>query len=571
MIKALISRISRYHLVALIAMLINLSIAARFVVNIPIVDGWSVLHRILLLDSGEISFFDFIFSYFGAHPHSIIMFSAWLDFNLFQGEQTLLASLSFLSIIVFGFFCIERFIHWSSQIGAANVDRYLGVITIAAFTTSLADRQLLTIPFHFVLSGSRLTYILLIWFLIKNLCSESQRGIHLITLLSCVAVTFHGSGYFFALLVLLSHLLLYRKWQILLLAPLPTLTATLQNYFYSNGGELSSLPKVLSLEKIGLILRTVFAYFATPMAPLIKVVGENTLLSIGAGAFTITLVITINCLIKTIRARLNNTNLNEIRDVTFLGVVGLFVLLIATAGALLMTIRLESEAPNITLKTSRYVAFSFLSYIFILCSIIKFGSLRSLPAKIGAVTLTALITTASIYPTIKAPALVQTDIQLNKAIAAISTGVSPLKKPGDYIWPRATDDWYWVNALPKTVEYFHRMKKGPWFRLPKLDSQYIGTKDHLPFQITSTSKHSEPEICSISGQIKDQKKTWYKRSKVSPIIDSTKHVIGFGAIYLENKWQTLKIDGFIPCIYLNNLGQINLILDENRENFVQSK
>ncbi|SCZ75504.1 MULTISPECIES: hypothetical protein [unclassified Pseudomonas] len=539
----------KYYLIVFLIISINIFIASRYISISPIVDGWAVWNRVMLLNFNELSFIDYLLNFFGAHPHSVVMLLAWIDYHAGNANQIILAIASFSAIAAFALFCTHRFQVWTKKINAPGYGIFLGGAVIALLTTTLADQQVMTIPFQAVLSISRLSYIVLLWALIRALRENSAANLSIVTILSCFAVTFHGSGPIFSLLFIAIHCMMYKgPWRFLTgFAPVAA-TAT-HSYFYKLGGELDNLGSLISLDGFVSISKALFGYFASILLPFLGILGENTVLIIGAIVFLFTACIACYCLLDLIVRRLKKAEPRTTDDEKlFAGILSAFILLSGAAAAILMTVRVGPDSYKATLSSSRYIAYSLLSYAMMVC-VLVYSLNRKNPGNILRLSGVAFIGIIGLYPTLTFKNSYSFDIELNKAIAAISIGVSPLVSPADAIWPLAKDDWYWVNSLPQTVSYLKEEKLGPWSKIPALHQIYMGKKKPKEIEITNFSKASlscNGEIYNFSGTLPAPARSQFLRSKIITIIDVENKVIGF-AVQTRSQSEThgADIQGYI--------------------------
>ncbi|OPA86557.1 hypothetical protein BFW86_20700 [Pseudomonas fluorescens] len=520
----------RYYFVVLLIIVTNIFIASRYTSVASLVDGWAVWNRVMLLNLNEMSFIDYLLSFFGAHPHSIVMLLAWLDFHLAGANQVILSIALYSSIAAFALFCTQRFLVWAKKINAPAYGILLGGAAIALLATTLADYQVMTIPFQAVLAISRLSYIVLLWALIRALREDSSSKLWVITILSCFAVTFHGAGPIFAVLFIAIHCMMYKGAWRFLSALAPLATSTLHGYFYKPGSELSNLSSLISVEGVTNISKALFGYFGSILMPLLGIISEKTILIIGAVVFVLTAVFACYCIVGLIIARIKKADTQPTDDEKlFAGILSIFILLSSAAAAILMTVRVGPEAYKATLASTRYIAYALLSYALIICVLVHSLNKKHLASafKLGGV---ALIGAVGLYPTLIFKNYYLFDTSLNKAVAAISVGISPLVQPADGIWPSAREDWYWVNSLPQTVNYLKDEKLGPWSNLPSLHQIYMGKKAPQAIKTTQFSKmpmSCNGDIYEFSGTLPPPARFQYSRSKVITLLDEENRVVGF--------------------------------------------
>lgn len=537
----------RYYLVVFLIIATNIFIASRYTSVASLVDGWAVWNRVMLLNFNELSFVDYLLNFFGAHPHSIVMLLAWIDYHAGNATQTILSVALYSSVAAFALFCTQRFLVWAKKVDAPGYGIIIGGASIALLATTLADQQVMTIPFQAVLAISRLSYIVLLWALIRSLREDSAPNLSIVTILSCFAVTFHGSGPIFALLFIAIHCMMYKGvWRFLTgLAPLAA--SMTHAYFYKPGGELDNLSSLISLEGLTSISKALFGYFASILLPFLGFISEQTILIIGAIAFLFTALFASYCIFSLIIARVKKADVQATDDEKlFAGILSVFVLLSGAAAAILMTVRVGPDSYRATLSSSRYIAYSLLSYALIICVLVQALNKKHVTnaLKLSGVVLLGAV---GLYPTLIFKENYLFDIELNKSVAAISIGISPLIHPADAIWPLAKEDWYWVNSLPETVSYLKEGKLGPWSKLPSLHQVYMGNKKPKKITTTSLSKMSltcNGEIFQISGRL--PARSQYSRSKVIAFLDEGNKVVGFGVqISPENKIDGAEVQGYI--------------------------
>ncbi|CAI8986201.1 Bacterial membrane protein YfhO [Pseudomonas chlororaphis] len=538
-----------YYLIVALVIATNIFIALQYVSISPLVDGWAVWNRVMLLNFNEFSFVDYLLMFFGAHPHSIVMMLAWIDYHLSNANQITLAVAAYIAIAAFALFCTQRYLIWAKKVEVPRYAIILGGVAIALLATTLADQQVMTIPFQAVLAISRLSYIVLLWALIRSLRDGSALNLLIVTLLSCLAVTFHGSGPIFSLLFITVHCMMYKGFWRFLTALGPLAATMLHSYFYKSGGELNSITSLISWGGFTSVLKSIFAYFASLLFPLHGFLNENILLLIGAVVFLFVVCLACYCILTLISDRFKKREISNTDDEKlFAGILSLFILLSGLAAAILMTIRVGPDSYKATLATPRYVAYSLLAYALAVCVLVR--SLKGKDIRNTLKTsLVILIGIVGIYPTFTFKSDYQYDNDLNKAIAAISVGISPLTAPADGIWPSAKEDWYWVNALPQTVTYLKEEKLGPWSMLPSLHQFYMGKQKPKLITISSNSKFStncNGNVFQFSGTLPAPQHNRFFRNEIITIIDAANKIIGFATqIDSQRRSDGVNIQGYI--------------------------
>lgn len=555
---------------ALAVCLYQFSVAAETIVVAPLVDGWAVWNRIMQFDFGERTWGSYLFDPHGAHPHSIVYLLAWADAHWGGGQQIIQATTSFLAITICVMFLIGRLGSHSND-GSRNLAlQVISAVAIASLITSLADRETLRQPFQVVLSVSRLAYLVLLWYLIKALRSGNTTAYAIVVVVSCVAVSFHGTGYLFAGLFAGVNLLLARRWGYAIPALLPTIAAIVHYAMHSSGsGELSQLSSLISTEMAWTFATSLCGYFATPFAYLAPKVGSTPLLVLGFTVMTAIIAITWYCLSRPVASRFgprgsaqgDTAEFND--DVIYGGVLGLLVLLSAAAAAALMIVRTKagltgtSDAYSVVMSTARYTAYSCLAYVLILGALLRMHSRtrRLSPLVPGVFALTA--TVFAMLPTLDRFSY-RLDDELNIAVAAMSMGLSPTAAEAEAIWPDARTDWYWKNALPKTVAYLRSEHLGPWNHLPDLYARGYLRENPVGVErrnVDRTKSDPTGRICRFTADIASSATSLPSRSTLAPVLNHARAVVGYGVLTRRSvNAERRELSGFALCDQLNAPG-----------------
>lgn len=525
-------RARAYYAAVVAVVALNLVVAAQHVSHAPLVDGWVVWHRVMQLDRGQLSLADYLLGFFGAHPHSVVLLLSLLDHRLVDADQRLLAVASHAAVAAFALFCAHRFLAWARLGGASGGTMLLGGVAVAALATTLADWEVMTLPFQGVLPVSRLAYVLLLWWLIRALRPGSASRPWLVTALSCLAVTFHGTGPLFALVFLLVHLLRYAGPGRLLGGAAPLAVALLHARFFKDGGELDNLGSIVSASGLANVSKALLAYFATPLAPLRAVLRDAALLPFGLAVLGFTAWLTSRCLLGEASKRLGRAPARPADDERlFAGALGLLVLLSGAAAAALMTIRMGAGSYHPMLTSSRYIAYALIPYVLILCALVRPAG--GPPRRKGpALGLAALLAAAGLYPALVFSASYQMDVRLARAVAALSVGMSPIEPPAKDIWPTARDDWYWVEALGVTVEHLVQERAGPWSQLPALGQTYVGRRRPPEIGLLGTADCAPAcpaGVVQFSGAVSARTDGAFRRSRTIAVLDAAGRVVGFAA------------------------------------------
>lgn len=527
-------RARTYYLTVGAVVALNICVAAQYVSHAPTLDGWAVWNRVMLLDLGRLTLFDYLLGFFGAHPHSVVLFLSLLDHRLVNADQSLLAVADYAAIATFAIFCAHRYLAWARMNGASGGGVLLGGAAIAALATTLADSHVMTLPFQAVLAVSRLCYVLLLWWLIRSLRSGSALQLLVVTAFSCLAVTFHGTGPLFALIFLLVHLLRYAGLGRCLAGAAPLAVALLHAYFYKDGGELGNLGSIVSARGVIDASKALFAYFGGLLGPLWVAgkIGDTIVLLVGAAVSAFMAWLACHCLLGAAMKRVAGSATHRADDERlFAGALSLLVLLSSAAAAVLMTIRGGADAYRLTFDSPRYVAYSLLAYVLIVCTLVRVVNGKPRHKSLALVTAGSL-GALGLYPAVAFSDLNKMDVHLNKAVAAMSVGMSPVEPPAIDLWPAARDDWYWTDALPTTVEHLMRERTGPWSHLPSLGQIYTGLERTPEISILATAKcpPSCPDgIVEFSGVVSARTDGGFLRSRTVALVNVTGEVIGFAA------------------------------------------
>lgn len=524
-------RARAYYLAIIAVIVLNIGVAAQYVSHVPTADGWAVWNRIMLLDFGQLSFRDYLLRFFGAHPHSIILLLSLLDHRLVDADQSLLALVTFASVAAFALFCAHRFLAWAKINGASGSGVLLGGVAIAALATTLADSQVMTLPFQAVLSSSRLVYVWLLWWLIGSLRIGSALRLSIVTAASCLAVTFHGTGLLFSLVFLLVHVLRYRGIGRCLGGAAPLAVVLLQAYFYKEGGsELDGLGAIGSTGGFIHASKALFAYFATPLLPFRGSLGDRILLIIGVAVFAFLAWLAAHCLLGQATRRIRRSAARPTDDERlFAGALSLLVLMSGAAAAILMAIRGGADSYRLTFDSSRYIAYALLAYILIVCTLVRALGGKSRYKRL-AMLIAGALGALGLYPAAVFSSEYQSDVRLNQAVAAMSVGMSPHMPPANAVWPAAKDDWYWADAFPATVSHFMKERAGPWSHLPSLGQRYVGPERTPEVTILGTAGCSPScpgDVIHFTGSLSTRTDGAFLRSRTVPIVGAAGTVIGF--------------------------------------------
>lgn len=562
------------YIVALAVFIINLTLAMQATSMLPIVDGWAVLNRIMHYNFGELSWDQYLFRPHGAHLHFIVYAVAWLDYHFFDGQQKLMQAVSLGATALFCLIIVTLIIRQGLRTKTPSLVVALAAAATVAILSGIADSETMLHPFQVVLSAARLSYIVLIWVLIRALI-EQNKWLYFTTIaISSLAVSFHGVGYIFAICVILTHLLVCRNrwWMAISLLPLLSVII-IQAHYSQGGGELAHLSSILNMHALLAFFPAVFAYFASPMRLLSPLIGVHAVLLIGFVLFFTTTALTLTAVIKILGLRswslgilwqellLSRANKKPEREMVFFTVLGLFILAAGVAAALFWIVRtsdpsMDQQPYVYVLNSARYGAFVGLAYVMLIAVCLRFtgftnkGQPSQLLGTIG-VAVILLILISTVWSSIRALQTYDIDDQLNNAAAGISLGLSPIQPEAEAIWTGARGDWYWAKELPSTVTYLRTEHKGVWHDLPTIGANggafYAGYPINNVKRLTVASDKS-PGRCSFSGTISSKDVNFHKVSLLLPVAAADGKVNGYAALTRLGSDQAERlVKGFVLC------------------------
>lgn len=569
------ARFSASHLAWLAALAVLAVIviwAYRVTSSVALVDGWAVLNRIMHFQHGDLTLEEYLFRPHGAHLHSIVYAISWLDFRYFGGAQTLTQLISLTATALFGFFFVCMIVREGERRRASRVVVVLGCAAAMAAICSMADLEIMMHPFQVVLSVSRLTYILLLYAVIVGILEERVRLYAVAMVLSLLAVTFHGTGYVFALCVLGAHVLVCRRVWMAVASVTPLLSAIIvQNLFPQGGGELSHLDQALNLRSLVGILPAMAAYFASPLASLGVNVSNRTLLSIGFVLFCAVTFLTVRAVFtilglrtltrpgfwQQLRAARSGPRADSVE--VFLAVIGSFLLASSVAATLFWVIRTAADPHQLPpsyylLGSGRYGAFACLAFVIVVVALLRSPDMqREKPMtvfKLGGILATASLLGMAFYASLLELRIYDQDDKLNIAAAGILTGIKPTKPETEAVWEGARDDPYWVRELPATADFMRAERKGLWYRMPQMGARggafYAG---HLISDLVRMPVASDDAVgrCAISGTVPANEE-FDKKGRVLALANADGVVIGYGALLRVKPAPNIRtVRGFARC------------------------
>jgi len=559
---------------ALVVLLFDLWLALQATPRVALVDGWAILNRIMQFENGDLSLDKFLFMPHGAHLHLAAVVPAWLDFRYAGGEQYLTQAMSLAATAVFCALFVWVLIREGVRTSTPALLILLGSAAAVALMSGLSDREMMYHPFQVVLSLARTAYTLLLLLIIKGLVEE-RLGMYLTAILaSVVAVTFHGTGYIFAICVILAHLLVSRRIWMVALSCLPLLTAVVvQAHYAPPGGELSHLGSLLNLRTVREVLPGVAAFFVAPIWTLDSVIGVKPLLALGLVIFFLVTGLTIAAIMLVLKLRwgppaqmwraliAQRTGAPVDPITAFLAVMGIFLIASAFAATLFWLVRTIGPGEQLpiyhyVLYSLRYGAFACLAYVMIIVAMFRARfNASSVPMATWAGPVTAvfsaLLLAGSLYASVLSARDFEEDNLLNVAAAGIATGLSPLQPGADTVWVGAKDDWYWADQLPLTIRYMRSVHKGFWRNLPPIGAQggaFYAGYPIVGLKRTPVASDPAPGRCAISGTLPAGNTEYAANSLLLPVAGRDGVVVGYAAL-MRNQTAGMPrvISGFAEC------------------------
>lgn len=553
----------------------NMFLALRMSLSAPVADGWAVLSRIMHFDAGEMSWPEYLFRPHGAHLHFIVYLIAWLDYHFASGQEKLTQIVSLGATALYCAFLVNFVVREALRNKVPAVVVILAASATAAIVTGISDQETMLQPFQVVLSVARLTYLVLLWALIRALTANDAKDYFAVIAISMFAVTFHGTGYVFAVSMILVHLLVCRNRWWMAFSMLPLLSAILiQSHFATGGGELSNLGSVLNSKGLSEFFPSVSAFFVVPFVQWMPVVGTSTLLVLGFLLFLSTSVLTLGACLRILGIRsihpsswwaeIRRKRAEDVHDneLALFAIMGLVVLMSACAAALFWIVRtngpgFENMPYQKIFLATRYGATASLAYVMLIVFLLRYAfntkaKGHSLTFRRGlGIAGPLLILLMGIWTTVVTLRLYQSDDQLNVAVAALSLGLSPIQPEAEAIFAGAKEDWYWVNELPFTVRTVRAEGKGPWHNLPRIGAKgadlYTGYSiEHVIRRPIASDFFSGR--CSVSGTISSKTARFPKTSLLLPISTAEGVVNGYAVLTRQSvNLPDREVRGFVLC------------------------
>jgi len=572
------SKVARYGaprlvwVVVLAVLAINMIWACRAISSVALVDGWAVVNRIMHFQRGEMTWMQYLFIPHGAHLHSVVYAISWLDYEYAGGAQMLTQWISLIATALFGIFFVRLILREGTRQQASHWLLTLGCAAVMAAICSLADREIMLHPFQVVLSVSRLTFVILLYAIIVGMIEDRIRLYLVGMLFSLVAVTFHGTGYVFAMCVVVAHVLVCRRvWMgVMSLTPLLS-NVIVQKIFSQGGGELNQLSQALDMRSLVGIVPGMAAYFASPITTLESKLGTNVLLGIGFLMFCAVTVFTLRAILailgvrkwawsgilQQLRAARTGPQADPFR--VLLTVLGVFLLASGAAATLFWVIRTavgpQDFPPSYYILTSgRYGSFACLGFVIIVFALLRLPQLRlDAPVtlvKSGALLAAAFLVGLAFYASLLELRVYHQDDDLNIAAAGIMTGIKPTQPEAEAVWEHAISDPHWAKELPATSEFMRVQRKGLWYKMPPMNAR--GGAFFTGYPIVDLVR--KPVLsdtvsgrCEIGGTIPVSDE-FSEKGHVLPVANAEGVVVGYAALLRITKAPNSRtVRGFARC------------------------
>lgn len=553
----------------------NMFLTLRISPSVPVVDGWAVLSRIMHFDAGEMSWSEYLFRPHGAHLHFTVYLMAWLDYHFASGEENLTQIVSLGATALYCAFLVSFVVREALRNKVPAMVVILAASATAAIVTGISDHETMLQPFQVVLSVARLSYLVLLWALIRALITNNTRYYFLVITISIFAVTFHGTGYVFAVSMILVHILVCRNRLWMAFSVLPLLSAILiQSHFSTGGGELSNLSSVLNSKGLSAFFPSVSAFFVVPFGHWMPMVGMKALLALGFILFLTTSVLTVSACfrilgicsihpstwwVKTRQKRIEGIHDKEL---VLFAIMGLVVLMSAFAAALFWIVRTNGPGFDNTpyrniFAATRYGATASLAYVMLILFSLRHafrpkakGGSFKFRRSLG-IAAPLLILLMGVWTSVITLRVYSLDDQLNIAVAGLSLGLSPVQPEAEALWPGAKEDWYWVNELPFTVRAARAERKGPWHNLPTIGARgaafYAGYPIERVIRLPIASDSASGR-CSFSGIISSKSVRLPKSSLMIPVSTAEGVVTGYAVLTRQSAdLPDREVRGFVLC------------------------
>lgn len=506
---------------------------------IHVVDGLPMLHRVMLLLQHQMTFDQFIFKAHGGSMHSIVYFFAWIDSLLFYNYPIMQ---NFLIIVGLIFTPLIIIIVMKKSLKNSFDIITMGIIIIVLISGSYTDQ--LYFPFQIVITATRLIYILLILGFIK--CMEEKKygwKYYILIIIASISTTMHGMGIVFAGAIVFLHIIYSEKIYRILISFIPFIVSHIihELYNYEGYGEFAMAGgfKILLKYPIAFI-RCLFGFYG--MIFQIFKFSQKTVIILGAIIFFIITILLLlsffNGIQKIVGIQISlpffkfiSIEPCECFMLTLLGMSFLsnFSQAMFTVARMELIDNYRTEPLSQVLLSTRYYAYSVIPIIYIIWKL--FYSLPKVKYLDNIVSfkrpILVLMSCIMLLTNVLAFKREYTD---NKRLDLIATGMLTGMSVADirveqFIFPGYTNDWYWVDEIPKMMNFFRENKTYIWHDIPDIRTVYDTASIRVPGNIS--------EVVDIrDGFIELYIKTFdvpkYKR--YCTLMSSDNIVIGFAYI-----------------------------------------
>lgn len=510
---------------------------------VPFVDGWPAYHRLMNYMQGAFDLKTYLLTPHGAHLHSIIYLLYLTDMPL-GGRQLVphfasVAATAAFSILM----CALIYRAGATRLGPVRASIAAAGSLVAVATLCIEILH----PFQAVLTVSKLAYAAAFTGYAYALPKE-KHGLHAALLaVSCVLVTFHGSGLLFAAIVLFQHLAIGRSWFVQALGAVPLMASFLFNWTWLPPGdsELRSVLNVLgdlSLLRVASLGLATSAYYAAPFSSISPFGQFSSLILtlVGGSVGAVATIYSLRVLLRWRRATTSELALASI---------GLFVGLSAASAAITWEARgLLGLNPNgssyVTVASvSRYGALAVSAYA------ICFLVILSLPRRwlpLGSAMFVALLGLLLVSDRQALSHHRDFVSKTNLAGAALLMEGGPISVEVEpWIWPGVRQERFWPDQIKKVVRLMIDRNIGLAYGLPPLRLPATGWLQVriTDFSANATSMHG---ICAVTGRIPAIPRGFLNQPQIAAISDVNGTVLGYAGLPVVRARAT-EVDGYMLC------------------------
>jgi len=494
--------------------------------------------------TGEVDLLSYLLAPHGAHPHAVVYGLYLVDWR-FGGQQLVPFAVSVVCIASFGILSSALVYTAARKRGAAA--RSSSLAGAAALVVGVAVSREILEPFQVVLTASRLIYCLgLLGFVFALRGNRTRMDLVLLAATS-LAVTFHGSGLLFAILIALQHMILSKTMWQRAAGLLPLITFLIYTFFWlpPGQGELSGLGSWLATITIDSIWRVAlgaFAYYGSIFFILLPNKSEYwVLLIIGAPVALASGLWALRIIIE-----------HKKHDVSALTLAffSLFAALSAGSAGLIWEIRATLDSAidplhNVVIS-QRYAASAALGFL-VLCVPLASRHRSPLSHRAG-LSLTAALALAFAFTSqrmIEHRGGMTTAMDI--AATAVFAGARFTETPAEELWPRVAEDWYWPNQLTVLSKYMQQKRVGFYRYLPEPGTNLSGNSWQVRLLGAVTEPTSAAGICAIQGSFTARPGSKLTRGHLFPVVDAQGIVQGAIAVHESDFKKVNPVSGHVRC------------------------